>query len=161
MAKYVPFILFQTLSSHTKRLPHFSFPNPEGIRYLDAHPVLPDSTTPEIQAGFTELLSSLLLNSALAAHKLGGSDNASSAVQYTTRAIDRIKLSDAEKGKALYRRALAYGTLHEEELAEQDLRKALEILPGDQACTAELARLQAAKKAKREKEKKAFKGLFS
>ena len=133
----------------------------EGIRYLDVHPVLPDDTPEDIKSGSAELLSSLLLNSALAAHKLGGSANAQSAVNWTTRAIERLTLSDAENGKALYRRALAYATLHEEELAEADLQKALELVPGDAACSAELARLQAVRKAKREKEKKAFKGLFS
>ena len=134
---------------------HLSFV--EGIRYLDVHPVLPDDTPEEIKSGSAELLSSLLLNSALAAHKLGGSVNAQSAVNWTTRAIERLTLSDAEKGKALYRRALSYATLHEEELAEEDLQKALEIVPGDAACTAELGRLQAARKAKREKEKRAQK----
>ena len=73
----------------------------EAIRYLDVHPFLPDEDPAEIKAAFPELLGSLLLNSALVAHKLGGSDNARSAVQWTTRALDRAKLTDAEKSMYL------------------------------------------------------------
>lgn len=64
-------------------------------------------------------------------------------------------------GKALYRRALAHVALHDEDAAEQDLRAALGFVPGDAAIRAELDRVRELKKAQREKEKKAFKGLFS
>lgn len=100
---------------------------------------------------------------------------------WTTRALDRLTLTDTEKGaqvanalfvhtqlifcvitaKALYRRALANVALHEDEDAERDLLEALKITPNDQACTRELSAVRAAKKAKRNKEKKAFKGLFA
>ncbi|KAH8112906.1 cyclophilin-like domain-containing protein [Phellopilus nigrolimitatus] len=132
----------------------------KGVRYLDVHPVLPDETPAGTKTAFGELLGSLLLNSALAAHKAGGVGNAHFAIDWTTRALDRLALSDADKAKALYRRALAHGALREEEEAEADLRGALVLAPGDDACTRELARVQAAKKAQREKEKKAFKSLF-
>ena len=63
--------------------------------------------------------------------------------------------------KALYRRAIARVAVHEEELAESDLKEALTIVPGDEACQRELARVQEVRRAKREKEKKMFKGLFA
>lgn len=73
----------------------------ESIRYLDVHSVLPDETSAELKATYATLLASLLLNSALAAHKVGGTENARSAVAATTRALDRLQLSDADKGASL------------------------------------------------------------
>ena len=51
--------------------------------------------------------------------------------------------------KALYRRASAGIQQHEEEDAESDLVEALELVPGDEACQRELARVRAMKKEKR------------
>ncbi|PAV18254.1 peptidyl-prolyl cis-trans isomerase [Pyrrhoderma noxium] len=133
----------------------------KAVRYLDVNPVLPEDTSEAVKKSHSEILSSLLLNSALAAHKLGGSGNARTAIDWTSRAINRLELSNAEKAKALYRRALARSTLHEEEEAEKDLKEALGLVPGDAACTQELGRIQGAMKAKRDKEKKAFKSLFA
>lgn len=125
------------------------------------HPFLHEDTSPEIQKSFSELLGSLLLNSSLAAHKAGGVENARSAVSWTTRALDRLTLTDAEKAKALYRRAISNVTLHEDEAAEKDLQEALKLTPSDQACLRELNGVRERKKAEREKQKKAFKGLFA
>ncbi|THH04308.1 hypothetical protein EW145_g5618 [Phellinidium pouzarii] len=133
----------------------------KAVRYLDVHPVLPDGTSETITKAFAELLGSLLLNSALAAHKVGGVSNATSAVDWTSRAINRLQLSDAEKAKARFRRALAYIMLHEDEDAEADLHAALALVPGDAACKIELTQLQARKKAERDKQKKVYKSLFS
>ncbi|KAG8684416.1 peptidyl-prolyl cis-trans isomerase cpr6 [Ceratobasidium sp. 394] len=63
--------------------------------------------------------------------------------------------------KAHYRRALAYVAISEEDDAENDLLEAAKIVPEDAAIKTELAKVQAKKKEKREREKKAFKGLFS
>lgn len=64
-------------------------------------------------------------------------------------------------GKAYYRRALAYVALNDEEEAEKDLLEAAKIVPGDEAVRTELTKVQAKKKEKRDREKKAFKGLFA
>ncbi|EJD01923.1 uncharacterized protein FOMMEDRAFT_141145 [Fomitiporia mediterranea MF3/22] len=134
----------------------------KAIRYLDENPEFPDDTPETTIKAYAELLGSLLLNAALAAHKTGGSDKQHEAIEMTSRAIDDdLPLSDAEKAKAFYRRAIARVAVHEEEEAEVDLKAALALVPGDEACQRELARVQAVKKARREKEKKAFKGLFS
>jgi len=70
-------------------------------------------------------------------------------------------LAPGEQAKAHYRRALAQVVLKDYEEAETDLSAALKGVPGDKAITAELNKVKARKKDKREKDKKAFKGLFS
>lgn len=80
----------------------------------------------------------------------------------TTRALTTIpSLSATDKGKALYRRSLAYSVLQEDEAAEKDLVEAAVVVPGDEAVKKELDKVKARKKEKRDKQKKAFKGLFS
>ena len=74
----------------------------EAVRYLDVNPVLPEDTSEATKKSHSEILSSLLLNSALAAHKLGGSGNARTAVDWTSRAINRLELSNAEKGQSFF-----------------------------------------------------------
>lgn len=130
----------------------------EAIRYLDVHPVLPEDTPPELQDSYGALLAPLLLNSALAAIRAG---QARVAVDSATRALDRLELNDADKAKALYRRALGRGALKDDEEAEQDLARAHELVKDDAAIVAELEKVRARKKEKRDKEKKAFKKLFA
>ncbi|KAJ1301347.1 hypothetical protein OPQ81_003746 [Rhizoctonia solani] len=131
----------------------------KAIRYLDVHPVPPQDAPPTLQGEFTALLTPLLLNSALAAIKL---HKPSVALSATTRVLGlKPEIGAGDKGKAYYRRALAHSLHNDEEEAEADLREALNIVPGDEAIKAELARVLQKKKEKREKEKKAFKGLFS
>jgi peptidyl-prolyl isomerase D len=48
----------------------------------------------------------------------------------------------------------------EESEAERDLLEASQLVPNDQAIKAELAKVQQRVKAKRDKEKKAFKKMF-
>ncbi|KAI5120531.1 hypothetical protein M0805_004539 [Coniferiporia weirii] len=133
----------------------------KAIRYLDVHPVLPEDTSEQTKGAIGELLISLLLNSALAAHKAGGADNARTVISLAGRAIGRSELSGARKAKALYRRALAYITLRREDEAEADLLEAQSLAPEDEACRKELASVRATKKAKLEKEKKSFRKMFS
>lgn len=63
--------------------------------------------------------------------------------------------------KALYRRGLAQSILKEEEDAEKDLSEASALVPDDKAIANELAKVKQRKKEKRDKEKKAFKKMFS
>jgi peptidyl-prolyl isomerase D len=73
---------------------------PESIRYLDVHPVMPEDTPPELKESFDALLISLLLNSALAAIRVQplSSDNATIAVNNTSRALENLNLSNSDKG---------------------------------------------------------------
>jgi peptidyl-prolyl isomerase D len=73
------------------------------MRYLDVHPMLfeanlPENTDPTIQEEYKTLLASLLLNSSLAALKVPSAANYKLAVANTTRALDKLLLSDADKG---------------------------------------------------------------
>ncbi|TCD64992.1 peptidyl-prolyl cis-trans isomerase cpr6 [Steccherinum ochraceum] len=133
----------------------------KSIRYLDLHPVLPDDAPPELRDSYDALLAPLLLNSALAALRAGGAANAHIAISSTHRALDTLKLSTADQGKAHYRKGLAHGVLKEDEDAERELVKASELVSGDAAITAELEKVRQRKKEKRDKEKKAFKKMFA
>ncbi|GJE93069.1 cyclophilin-like domain-containing protein [Phanerochaete sordida] len=130
----------------------------KAIRYLDVHPVLPDDAPPELRDSYDALLAPLLLNSALAAIRVG---QPRTAVDTATRALDSLELNAADRAKALYRRALAGGALKDDDGAEVDLVRAHELVPDDAAVAAELEKVRARKKEKREKEKKAFKKLFA
>ncbi|KAH7910404.1 peptidyl-prolyl cis-trans isomerase [Hygrophoropsis aurantiaca] len=129
----------------------------KSIRYLDVHPVLPEDAPEDIKAAFPTLLTSLLLNSALAAVKVGRSEV---TVKNTTRALDKLQLNDADKAKAHYRRALALSSQKADDEALEDLNAALKYVPGDAAISAERAKVLARQKEKKEKEKKAFKKMF-
>lgn len=153
----------------------------ESIRYLDIHDVLPEDSPPELKAGYDALLGPLLLNSSLAAIKAQKSTaNALIAVGNTTRALDNLELNGADKGafhclssndlsmtfmtfaaaKALYRRAIAYIYMKEEDKAESDLAQAAELIPTDTAIASELEGIRRRRKELREKEKRAYKKMF-
>jgi len=127
---------------------------------LDVHPVLPDDSPPELKDSYDALLAPLLLNSALAALRTQPAD-AQTAVKNATRALERLELSDADKAKALYRRASAHVILKQEDEAEEDLVAASQLSPEDMAISSKLKEVKDEKKKKREKEKKAFKKMFS
>ncbi|KIP04828.1 hypothetical protein PHLGIDRAFT_36734 [Phlebiopsis gigantea 11061_1 CR5-6] len=130
----------------------------KAIRYLDVHPVLPQDAPPELQDSYSALLAPLLLNSALAAVRTG---QAKIAIDSATRALERLELNNADKAKALYRRSLGRTALKDDDDAERDLVQAHELVKEDAAIIAELEKVRARKKEKRDKEKKAFKKLFS
>ncbi|OAX42248.1 hypothetical protein K503DRAFT_847938 [Rhizopogon vinicolor AM-OR11-026] len=132
----------------------------KSIRYLDVHPVLPENSPPELKDSYDALLAPLLLNSALAALRTQPSD-AQTAVKNTTRALERLELSNADKAKALYRRGSAHVILKQEDEAEADLVAASQLAPEDTAISSKLKEVRDEKKKKREREKKAFKKLFS
>jgi peptidyl-prolyl isomerase D len=63
--------------------------------------------------------------------------------------------------KAHYRRGLAYLSTGYEEKAEVDLASAAQLAPNDANIAAELNKIRQAKKDLKEKEKKAYKKLFT
>ncbi|EKM57324.1 uncharacterized protein PHACADRAFT_255024 [Phanerochaete carnosa HHB-10118-sp] len=130
----------------------------KALRYLDVHPVLPEDAPPELQDSYNALLAPLLLNSALAAIRVG---QPRLAISSTTRVLDRLELNDADKAKALYRRALGHSALKDDDTAEADLVAAHELVKDDATIVVELEKVRARKKEKRDKEKKAFKKLFA
>ncbi|PPQ95078.1 hypothetical protein CVT25_002601 [Psilocybe cyanescens] len=134
----------------------------KSLRYLDLHPVMPEGSPPELKDSFDTLLAPLLLNSALAAIRTQpqSSANALIAISSATRALDTLTLNNADKAKALYRRALAHIYLKDDEKAEKDLVEASQLVPEDAAVAGELSKIKQQRKEKREKEKKQFKKMF-
>lgn len=143
----------------------------KSLRYLDVHPFLPDDTSSELRSAYTAQLIPLLLNTSLTILKLTPPSPtlAAEVVRLTTRVLSlpssststEVQLTTTDKGKALYRRALANVILQEEDKAEADLLEASALVPGDEAIRAELERVRRVKKEKRDKAKKAYKGLFA
>jgi len=72
-----------------------------------------------------------------------------------------LELNNADKAKALYRRALANAYMKSEDDAEKDLVEASQLVPEDAAIAAELTKIRQQRKEKRQKEKQAYKKLFS
>ena len=133
----------------------------EATRYLDLHPSLPEDTPKELTDGFHSVRVPVLLNTALTAMK-----SSPAALQVTIQSASRVlnipEITPAERAKALYRRGLAYAAFKQDEEAEADLVEADKSLGGrDAVLKAELEKVQTRRKEKREKEKKAFRGLFT
>ena len=115
-----------------------------------------------LEAQHPNLRLSLLLNSCLASLKVGGAASAQTVIKHATRALnldgkpDEVEmtkqLTDADKAKALYRRAMAHVILKDEAEAIKDLEAAQALQPDDAAVKKELA---AAKKRVEERKAKA------
>ncbi|KAL6304659.1 cyclophilin-like domain-containing protein [Sparassis latifolia] len=133
----------------------------KSVRYLDVHSVLPENAPPELKDSFDALMAPLLLNSALAALRAGGAAHALIALRSTERVLKNLQLNDADKAKALYRRALARGVLKEDDAAEEDLVQANQLVKDDKAILSELGKVRQRKKEKKDKERKAYKKLFA
>ncbi|KAK7680397.1 Peptidyl-prolyl cis-trans isomerase cyp40 [Cerrena zonata] len=133
----------------------------KSLRYLDLHTQLPEDSPPELEDSYKALIAPLCLNTALAALRLGGTSNAQIALNKANRAISDLDLNNADKAKALYRRALAQIVLKEDEEAEKDLVEASKLVPDDTAIAGELAKLRQRQKEFKDKQKKAFKKLFA
>lgn len=135
----------------------------KSIRYLDLHPVMPDGTPQSMKDDFDALLVPLCLNSALAALKItpGTHDNGETAIAHASRALRLLKLSDADKAKAYYRRGLANVRTKDMDAAESDFVEALKLAPGDTNIQSELNKRRGDKKAKLDKQKAAMKKMFA
>ena len=125
------------------------------------HPSLPEDTPKELTDGFHSLRVPVLLNTALTALKVSPAAP-QIAIQSAGRVLNIPEITPAERAKALYRRGLAYAASKQDEEAEADLVEADKLLGGnDAALRAELEKMRTRRKEKREKEKKAFRGLFA
>lgn len=60
---------------------------------------MPEDSSASLQESYNALLAPLLLNTALAALKVPSPENYKLAVTNTTRALDKLQLSDADKGE--------------------------------------------------------------
>ena len=76
-------------------------------------------------------------------------------------ALDVAGITDAEKAKALFRRAVAEIGLKDEDAALKDLEEANKLVPGDAAVVKELALVKKAAAERAKKEKAAYSKFFS
>jgi len=129
----------------------------KAVRYLDISPL--STLDSPIKAEYEALLAPLLLNTALCA--LRAPADYRLAYNSATRALEKLPLSDADKGKAYYRRGLANAGLGEDDDAEHDLAKASQLVKGDKAILDELEKVRARRRAKKEKAKAGLRKLFA
>ena len=128
---------------------------------MDLHPSLPAETPKELTDGFHLVRVAVLLNTALTALRVSPAAP-QVAVQSATRVLNIPEITATERAKALYRRGLAYNASKQDEEAEADLIEADRLLGGtDAALKAELEKVRTRRKEKRDKDKKAFRGLFA
>ncbi|KAK4702310.1 peptidyl-prolyl isomerase D, partial [Phenoliferia sp. Uapishka_3] len=140
---------------------------------LDVHPVLPERD-PALEDQYSSLKLSIYLNSALSALKAStplASTDARTAIKYATSALNldgdseaepsKRKLTDAEKGKALYRRAVAELSVKEETAAIADLELAIKLVPGDAAIQKELTAAKKKVDEKKAKSRAAYSKMFA
>lgn len=127
---------------------------------MDLHLSLPADAPKELTDGFHSVRVPVLLNTALTALKVNPAAP-QIAIQSAGRVLNIPGITPAERAKALYRRGLAQAASKQDEEAEADLAEADKLLGGnDAALKAELLKVRTRRKEKREKEKKAFRGLF-
>ncbi|KAI1501478.1 cyclophilin-like domain-containing protein [Biscogniauxia marginata] len=129
----------------------------KGLRYLNEEPDLKDA--PEGAAAKLDALRfTLNCNSALLNLKLESWEDAERSA---TSALAVRGISDAEKGKALYRRGVALVKLKDEDSAIAALEEARKLVPGDVAISKELDTVKKQAAARLAKEKAAYKKFFT
>jgi len=129
----------------------------KGIRYLNEDPNL-DNETPETKKALEALRYSLNSNSALLANKL---KDFHEGLRSADNALEVPGLTDAEKAKALFRRATANIGLKDDDSAQADLEVAAALVPQDKAIQQELAKVKKAAADRAKKEKAAYSKFFS
>jgi peptidyl-prolyl isomerase D len=129
----------------------------KGLRYLNEDPDLSDEPE-ETKKTLNALRFTLNSNSALISNKLKAYDDAQ---RFATAALKVPDITDVEKGKALYRGAVAKVGLRDEEAALKDLEEAAKLVPGDVAVTKELAGIKHMIAERKKKEKAAYSKFFS
>lgn len=130
----------------------------KGIRYLQENPEVTESEPKDTTTKLNQLKINLYTNSALCHNK---QQSYTDAVASATFALETSGISDAEKGKAYYRRAVAHGALKDEEQAVKDLEAALKCVPGDPNASNELTRIKKKAEERSAKEKAAYKKFFA
>jgi peptidyl-prolyl isomerase D len=130
----------------------------KGLRYLDASPTVASTDGDEVKQQLNSLRFTLNSNSALLSNKLKdyneGSRTASAALKVPG-------ISDAEKAKALYRRAIAHIGLKDDDAALADLEEANKLVPNDPAVVKELNDVKKKSADRAKKEKAAYSKFFS
>ncbi|GAM85805.1 hypothetical protein ANO11243_038130 [Dothideomycetidae sp. 11243] len=130
----------------------------KGLRYLHEYPAALDGDAPDTESQLEALKVNLHCNSALLQIKLKQWEDAEKS---TSNALAVKSIKDADKAKALYRRALARGGLRNEDDAIKDLEEAQKLAPKDAAIANELAATKKKQAERAKKEKAAYSKFFS
>lgn len=130
----------------------------KALRYLHEYPALLDNDPPELGTQLNKLKVSLHTNSSLLQFKLG---RYRESYDSADKAATVEGISDAEKGKALFRKGVALKASKDEEGALQYLEQAEKLVPTDQGIKAEVAAVKKAAADRKAKEKKAYSKAFS
>ncbi|KAH8670867.1 cyclophilin-like domain-containing protein [Xylariales sp. PMI_506] len=128
----------------------------KGLRYLNEEPEVKDEPA-DTQAKLNALRFTLNSNSALMNIKLEAWEDAERAA---SNALGVKGISNADKGKALYRKGLALIKLKDEDSALKTLEAAKAAVPNDAAINKELEAVKKAAAARVAKEKAAYKKFF-
>ncbi len=129
----------------------------KGLRYLNEDPDLANEP-PETKKSLDALRFTLNSNSALLSNKL---KDYNEGLRCATAALEVNGITDAEKAKALYRRAVAQIGLKDEDAALKDLEEADHLVPNDAAVVKELKAVKKASAERAKKEKAAYSKFFS
>ncbi|KAI9813291.1 MAG: peptidyl-prolyl cis-trans isomerase cpr6 [Pycnora praestabilis] len=129
----------------------------KGLRYLNEYPTPLENDPPELGKQLNALRFTLHSNSALLQNKLKSYDEALSS---SSSALEVSGTTDAEKGKAYFRRAVAKEGLNDDEAALKDLEAAANLVPGDAAIAKELGAVKKRATERTKKEKAAYKKFF-
>ncbi|KAI1756337.1 cyclophilin-like domain-containing protein [Xylaria castorea] len=129
----------------------------KGLRYLNEEPDL-GAAAGDAEAKLAALRFTLNCNSALLNLKLEAWEDAERSA---ASALAVPGISDAEKGKALYRQGLALIKLKDEEEAVKALQEARTLVPNDAAIAKELDTVKKQAAARVAKEKAAYKKFFA
>ncbi|KAI1425049.1 cyclophilin-like domain-containing protein [Xylaria sp. FL1777] len=129
----------------------------KGLRYLNEEPDL-SSAADDVKAKLAALRFTLNCNSALLNLKLEAWEDAERSA---AAALAVPGTSDAEQGKAHYRRGLALIKLKDEDEAVKALQEARRLVPGDAAVAKELDAVKKQAAARLAKEKAAYKKFFA
>ncbi len=129
----------------------------KGLRYLNEDSDL-DKEPPETKKAMDSLRFTLNSNSALLANKLKAFDD---GLRYAGHALDVAGISETDKAKALFRKAVAEVGLKDEESALRDLEEANNLVPNDKAIKDELHLVKKAVAERAKKEKAAYSKFFT
>lgn len=129
----------------------------KGLRYLNEDLDL-SSESEETKKTLNALRFTLNSNSALLSNRLKSYEE---AARSATFALEVPGITDVEKGKALYRRAVAEVALKDEDSALRDLEEASKLVPGDAAVTKELTGVKRMAAERAKKEKAAYSKFFT
>lgn len=129
----------------------------KGLRYLNEYPTPLDNDPPSLGKELAQLRIVLHSNSALCHNKLAHWPDAEAAA---TSALAVAGIDGADKGKALFRRAVARSGTKDDDAAVADLHEAEQLVPADAGIKAELKKVKARMAERAKKEKAAYAKFF-